>query len=201
MNDLMEVVSFTGSVLMRDAAKATGLPLTTICRYIENGTWIEGKEWESDEDGQARLIVDGYHRWVRSGTKAAKQALVAAPRNDGPTSLYRHFDADGVLLYVGISLSAIGRLSDHRHTSAWFPRIAKVTVEQFPDRASAYKAETTAIQTEKPLHNISKAGASKERRATVNVSHLLTQEESPLLAQFRKMGVKPRLTHPDEAGA
>ena len=156
----IEIIPFSGSVLMRHAAKATGLPLKTICRYIESGVWIEGREWEAGEDHQARLIVDGYHRWVRSGTKAVKLAAKSAPRNDGPTSLYRHFDADAVLLYVGISLSAVGRLSDHRHTSAWFPQIARVTVEQFPDRASAYEAETAAINNENPLFNIAKVKRS-----------------------------------------
>jgi hypothetical protein len=42
------------------------------------------------------------------------------------TSLYRHFDADGVLLYVGVSLWAVSRLTQHRHGSRWFHKIANV---------------------------------------------------------------------------
>jgi hypothetical protein len=69
------------------------------------------------------------------------------------TYLYRHFDAEGRLLYVGISLSAVHRLAQHR-ASAWFASIATVTIETFPSRAGAAEAERLAIQTEGPLHNI-----------------------------------------------
>lgn len=69
------------------------------------------------------------------------------------TDLYRHFDADGELLYVGISLSAIGRLSQHKSTAHWADKIASVTVESFSTREQAVEAERIAIETEQPLHN------------------------------------------------
>lgn len=53
----IEIVALADSVLLTHAAKATGLSITTMCRYIENGTWREGKEWEVGEDRQARMIV------------------------------------------------------------------------------------------------------------------------------------------------
>lgn len=67
--------------------------------------------------------------------------------------LYRHFDAEGRLLYVGISLSAVFRLSQHKSVSHWVPEIARVTIENFPSREDAIKAERAAIRSEKPLHN------------------------------------------------
>ena len=70
--------------------------------------------------------------------------------------LYRHFAADDTLLYVGISLSAVYRLSQHRQTSSWFSEIVRVSIEKFPSRVEALQAETKAIQTEKPKHNIAK---------------------------------------------
>lgn len=70
-----------------------------------------------------------------------------------PTQLYRHFDAEGRLLYVGVSLSAIARLGQHKK-APWFGRIATVTVENFPTRAAALSAEMRAIQRENPQHNI-----------------------------------------------
>jgi len=72
------------------------------------------------------------------------------------TSLYRHFDKDGTLLYVGISLSALNRLGQHADHSAWFKTISNVTIEHFDTREEALKAETLAIRQEKPLHNIQK---------------------------------------------
>jgi excinuclease UvrABC nuclease subunit len=70
------------------------------------------------------------------------------------TALYRHFDAAGVLLYVGISLSAVQRLGQHRQTSGWYTDIASVTIEWLHDRAAALTAEANAIAVESPLHNV-----------------------------------------------
>jgi excinuclease UvrABC nuclease subunit len=68
--------------------------------------------------------------------------------------LYRHFDKDGQVLYVGISLSAIQRLAQHREVSFWFDDIAKITIERFQSRQDALKAERDAIQAENPKHNV-----------------------------------------------
>lgn len=70
------------------------------------------------------------------------------------TALYRHWDADGNLLYVGISLSAVGRLNQHRRDSHWSDEIASVTIEYFASREMALKAEADAIRSESPEHNI-----------------------------------------------
>ena len=40
-----------------------------------------------------------------------------------PTDLYRHWDAEGRLLYIGISRSAVERLAGHRNNSHWYPLI------------------------------------------------------------------------------
>lgn len=68
--------------------------------------------------------------------------------------LYRHFDQDGRLLYVGISLSFIGRLSEHATRSSWFWKIARVEVTGYATEADALTAERIAIHREQPLHNI-----------------------------------------------
>lgn len=77
------------------------------------------------------------------------------------TALYRHWDIDGVLLYVGISLSAVARLVQHKK-SHWSGRIASVTIQQYPDRPSAERAERSAIRSEKPLYNIAHVPAAND---------------------------------------
>jgi predicted DNA-binding transcriptional regulator AlpA len=67
--------------------------------------------------------------------------------------LYRHFDIDGRLLYVGISLHAIGRLRSHRDKSEWFDKIAEVKIEVFGSRDEALQAERIAVSNEKPAYN------------------------------------------------
>jgi hypothetical protein len=69
------------------------------------------------------------------------------------TQLYRHFDGNGTLLYVGISSSTIARLSQHQRTAHWFDQVTNVSVQKFPTRKDALEAEKLAIQTECPLYN------------------------------------------------
>lgn len=79
--------------------------------------------------------------------------------------LYRHFDADGRLLYVGMSLSAVARLSGHKSgRAAWFNAIARVEVENFDSKQDVADAERCAIQTEYPLHNIAGMAIPQVRR-------------------------------------
>jgi predicted GIY-YIG superfamily endonuclease len=70
------------------------------------------------------------------------------------TSLYRHFAADGSLLYVGISLSWPARTKTHARGSTWFEQVAKVEIEHFPTRADALNAEREAIKRERPKFNV-----------------------------------------------
>lgn len=90
---------------------------------------------------------------------ALSQHKANAPRRKaetmrGPTALYRHYSADGTLLYVGVSISAMQRLSEHRLHSEWFFNIAAVTLQWYPTRVLAEAAEIEAIQKERPTHNI-----------------------------------------------
>lgn len=74
-------------------------------------------------------------------------------RND-INDLYRYYDADGVLLYVGISVSAVARSAAHKGNAGWWGDVAAMVVEKFPTREDARIAEAAAIATENPLHNI-----------------------------------------------
>lgn len=67
--------------------------------------------------------------------------------------LYRHFDAQGRLLYVGISVNVAYRLMQHMQGSPWADEIRSITVEIFETREAAMKAEREAVARENPLHN------------------------------------------------
>ncbi len=69
------------------------------------------------------------------------------------TYLYRCFDIDGVLLYVGISLSTISRMNEHRRAE-WFDRCSQIEIEHHDTRAGALEAEAKAIIDECPAHNV-----------------------------------------------
>jgi len=90
--------------------------------------------------------------------------------------LYRHYDDKDNLLYVGISLSALMRLMQHKDSSDWFLNIAKVTIETFPTREKALDAETQAIIKEKPIHNIAKRKAKFKPQNYKEVSQKLHED-------------------------
>jgi predicted GIY-YIG superfamily endonuclease len=77
------------------------------------------------------------------------------------TQLYRHFNNEGALLYVGISLNALNRLGQHKDHSHWFATISRVEIENFSTREDALEAEALAIHDEKPLHNIMRPQRAK----------------------------------------
>jgi hypothetical protein len=78
------------------------------------------------------------------------------------TTLYRHFDCDGKLLYVGISLDALNRLAQHKFCSTWYSQIKSVTLERFPSRQGALQAEREAIIKEGPQWNIKHRKSAQE---------------------------------------
>lgn len=70
------------------------------------------------------------------------------------TALYRHWNENGDLLYVGISIKPFHRLEQHGVGSHWSSEIRNVTIEYFESREEAENAERAAIATEFPLHNV-----------------------------------------------
>lgn len=69
------------------------------------------------------------------------------------TYLYRFFDADGRLLYVGMSYRIEKRLDKHRVAKPW-NQIARIEIAQFPTRTDAVAAEREAILSEAPAWNV-----------------------------------------------
>ncbi len=67
--------------------------------------------------------------------------------------VYRHFDCDGVLLYVGCSDNPEHRNLSHAKRSKWWPLSVKMTKAAFQDRPTALMNERNAIVLEKPLFN------------------------------------------------
>lgn len=94
-----------------------------------------------------------------------------------PHQLYRHFDAHGSLLYVGISLSALTRLGQHRANSHWFSQICTIQVEHFPDFESARTAELNAIRSETPLYNVEGRAMTRAVDMGIGMMQELAQRE------------------------
>lgn len=88
------------------------------------------------------------------------------PKDDNTTTLYRFFDSDGTLLYVGITSWVEGRFSEHRRLKPW-EKVAVITLEHLPTRRAAFAAEAKAIKAELPLWNIALNARVRELKGPV----------------------------------
>jgi len=79
--------------------------------------------------------------------------LESAPRRESRTALYRHWDASGKLLYLGISHDPAARSEQHRRRSPWFKFVSETSVAWFETRDQAASAERAAIRSEAPVFN------------------------------------------------
>lgn len=68
-------------------------------------------------------------------------------------AVYRMFNEDGDLLYVGRSIDVLQRLSSHRKVKAWWTDVANVTVTHYDDELEACREEALAIAHEQPRYN------------------------------------------------
>lgn len=84
-------------------------------------------------------------------TKSADLGDFMNCRNDSH-ALYRHYDKDGRLLYVGITNDPGKRWEQHRNKD-WWHDVTRTDIERFPDRESVSMAELDAIRNEKPWWN------------------------------------------------
>lgn len=77
-------------------------------------------------------------------------------------AVYRLYDAEGTLLYIGSAYNPKERAKQHRE-KAWWPQVARREDEWYPSREAAYVAETEAIKEARPPANkISGPGAVAE---------------------------------------
>jgi len=82
-------------------------------------------------------------------------------------ALYRWFDADGVLLYVGISSTLPSRVKQHSKSAAWFDEASFMTIEWHEGRSAVERAERRAIAIEAPLYNLSHKLANEQKPSQV----------------------------------
>ncbi|QDF19777.1 G-I-Y Y-I-G endonuclease [Mycobacterium phage LilSpotty] len=68
--------------------------------------------------------------------------------------VYRVFDRDGRLIYVGCTKNLFGRLRSHEINSWWAYQAARVTSKVYPDKRSGRDAECAAIRSERPRWNL-----------------------------------------------
>lgn len=76
------------------------------------------------------------------------------------TTLYRLYDADRRLLYVGVADDWLTRLRQHEKAQSWWVEVAAVERVEYPDREGALVAEGDAIYRLKPAYNQQQSGGN-----------------------------------------
>ena len=74
-------------------------------------------------------------------------------RRDVQHLLYRCWDCNGQLVYIGVTNSYSQRMYHHRARTPWWRVVAKISTTPYPNRHTALKAETEAIEAERPTYN------------------------------------------------
>jgi len=71
--------------------------------------------------------------------------------------VYRCYDAEGALLYIGSTAAYLRRMAAHRTEKPWWHHVARTEAERFPEISLARARETAAILAERPRWNIRQA--------------------------------------------
>lgn len=87
------------------------------------------------------------------------------------TTLYRYFDSEGRLLYVGITGNQFNRLDQHSKTQPWWLEVHTGSFQHFQTRQEALDAEAYAIGSELPKYN--KAGPVLDQISREHLADLI----------------------------
>ncbi len=85
------------------------------------------------------------------------------------TAVYRFFDVDDVLLYVGITKNFEARKQQHKGTKTWWAEVDsdRTIVTWYDDEPTALRAELDAINGEHPVHNVDRTNRHYRSRREV----------------------------------
>lgn len=104
-------------------------------------------------------VVMGYQSMVRGRASAVAEPertplAVVDNRRGEPTYVYRFYDRDRALLYVGVTKAPKERFSQHAATKAWWGEVDRRELRLCASRTEALRREARAIREEEPRHNI-----------------------------------------------
>lgn len=69
------------------------------------------------------------------------------------TGVYKMYDNNHNLLYVGMTVSLLSRMSDHIKQKEWFTEVEDISITWYSTRFEAEVAEKTSIRWDDPKYN------------------------------------------------
>jgi predicted GIY-YIG superfamily endonuclease len=119
------------------------------------------------------------------------------------TAVYRFYDGDGELLYVGITKDPVSRFRDHERNNAetWWPLMRSWHVDWHDSRPQAAAAEVMAIEREAPRFNessrphpllVSESGVPEASWVELGDDQWVNASE--IARRVVALGIRPRFT-------
>jgi hypothetical protein len=102
-------------------------------------------------------------------------------------TLYRIYDRDGTLLYIGKTKRQLTRYDEH-HTQPWWTQAHRIDLEHWTSDAID-QAERNAIIREQPLHNI-----TYNRSATTTPPQNLQPRIQRIIQLLEQLDIPPHAT-------
>jgi predicted GIY-YIG superfamily endonuclease len=106
-----------------------------------------------------------------------------------PATVYRAYDAEGNLLYIGMTTQNVGRMTQHARDSGWWPRTVRLELEHLPSREEALRRERQLINALRPEANDPMIRTWDERWADIEQRRL---DGAPWSVIAREYGVTVR---------
>lgn len=113
-----------------------------------------------------------------------------------PCILYRLYSHTGELLYIGITIHPETRFAEHKRTKPWWPEVARIAIEEYPDDVTAAAAEQAAIRAERPCFNRAHNGGCADYRSRPTPAELEArrvrrrEREEAMVAAMREAAVR-----------
>lgn len=150
-----------------------------------DGATIGRPDWVPfDPDNHPQLWGPCRQIWTPEGVRVradrwSPEAHGREPFPDNLVALYRWYDADDALLYIGISKCPRIRANDHRVGSTWADYAVRSRHEMFATRDEAAAAEVAAIASERPIFNVAHNSDAIAKRQLV--AYLISKDRLDLL--------------------
>lgn len=103
--------------------------------------------------------------------------------------VYRCFDADGALLYVGQTQDAVARMAQHAYSAFWATEVTRVKITAHSGRETARDVERDVIRDENPRFNSQGRWPGRDRWARqdhIDYVTALIHGENPFTARTRR---------------
>jgi predicted GIY-YIG superfamily endonuclease len=100
--------------------------------------------------------------------------------------VYKHFDANGTLLYIGSTIDFFKRCTDHKK-SPWATRVARIEVHPVANSDQAILLEHKLIKKEQPQFNVHiKYSKTKNDWSTANAAKVIAYAKEYVKSESTK---------------